>query len=180
MILTFFKAAPPYDKTNGMWEQMYWTNGFTGPLALKEAQRLAGLLGGRYFNIELPEIKTMTAFLERLGATLPEGFKETIEQSTMTQPVTVEASMPSENELREKARLAALVDLVMNSKAAENKKRLADVIEELPAYAEQVKMLSNAKERGEFDFTEYIGTKRDIHSVLKAFSIYMLKDNFKI
>lgn len=182
MTLTFFKAAPPYDKTNGFWEQRMWTNGFSGPMSIIEARRLAGMLGGRFFNIELPEINTMTDFLAKLGAELPSDFKEIIPgRADHVEMQTAIVNPPDLEKLREEQRMQTLVEIVMNAKASETKNKVRKVIgSELPAYAEQVKVLDEAKKKGEFDFTQYIGKKRDIHNIFKAYAILILKDRFTL
>lgn len=175
MTLTFFKASPPYNKTNGFWEQRIWTNGFTGPLTIKEAQRLSAMLGGRWFNVEVP-INSISELLEKLGASLPEEFAE------IQQPAQIYTEQtPAEIVVEEKKNdFDALVEIVMASSNKENKDKLVNAEVEIPAYAEQVKELMDAKEKRKFDFTKHIGRKRDVSSVLKAYAIYKLKDNFTL
>ena len=180
MTLTFFKAAPPYNKTNGFWEQRMWTNGFTGPMTVKEAQRMAGMLGGRWFDVELPGIVTMTDLLNKLGVEMPKEFTEHQPPAQLHSESTAIVNPPDLAKHKEEERMQALADIVMNSKNAENKERVLKVMESVPTYAEQVKALNDAKDKKKFDYSSYIGKKRDVHSVFKAFTILTLKDTFEI
>ena len=174
MTLTFFKAAPPYNTTNGFWEQRMWVNGFPGPMTPREAQRMAGMLGGRWFDVEIPGVVTMTDLLNKLGVEMPSDFKDVQPPAQLYTEVDPIITASEQAKAEEEKRMAALVDIVMNSKNAENKERVLNVLTDIPAYAQQVKALNDAKDKKKFDHTQYIGKKRDIHSIFKAFTILTL------
>lgn len=176
MVLTFFKASKPYDTTNGFWEGRIWTHGFTGPLSIREAQRLSSMLGGRYFDINLPEINTITELLHKLGAELPSEVTDV--QRPAAQYVPAPVDDPDAERQKAERNLAILVEAVMGATNSENRERLEKFSGTIPAYAEQVKILADSKK--DFDYVKYIGRKRDVSSILKAYTIFILRDKFTL
>lgn len=174
MILTFFKASQPYDKTNGYWEGRLWTHGFTGPMSIREAQRLSSMLGGRWFDVDLPEISTISQLLEKLGAELPKEFTDV--QLPGVQYVPAEQVPSVEVKSTEEKNLDLIVETTMNATNSENRNKIEALGKEVPAYAEQVKILADAKTKKVFDYTKLIGRKRDVASILKAYTVFVLKD----
>lgn len=170
MQFIFFKAAPPYSKTNGFWEKRYWTDGITGPLTHSEAQRLSAMLGGKWFEVTSP-VQTLEEFFKRLDMEMPTEFK-----TQRPAELTIEQEFGRAGK-KEADKFELVKSVVLKSSQAENKKRIEEVLqEEVPAYAEQVKTLADARERKEFDYIEVIGKKRDVASILKAYTIYKFKD----
>lgn len=169
MQLIFFKAAPPYNKTTGFWERRYWSDGVTGPLTHGEAQRLSAMLGGRWFEVTAP-VRDLEEFFEKLGIEMPEELQGEQKPGQLTSEQQF-----GKSDLKPVDTLELVKQIVMNSTPAENKKRIENVLgEDVPAYAEQVKALADSKD--EFDYISVIGRKRDVASILRAYTILKFKD----
>ncbi len=195
LVLHFFKAGMPYNKTNGYQHNHHWMHGVAGPMSMQECLRLAANMGGNILTMKYPGIDNLEELMEILHSFSEEGgetFQSVVDNTPdeytgdaetlleMVDPLPDNVNVEEifeENLSTDEDEIVPTADSILGMDFTTfmdlnnaGVRQIADNLEiKIPSHNERLSLLAEAKVAETFNYTQYIGTSRTQIDVLKAF-----------